>query len=879
MGKPPVHLRTESMRDPLGLGAAVPRFSWKLDADRPGARQNAYRLIATDPSGDMLWDTGRVDADTSVHVEWAGPVLASRARVEWRVKVWDRFGEESDWSAAAWFELGLLTNSEWSEARWIANPPGNAEGSQPAPYFRREFTLAQAPVRARLYVTALGAFEVEINGRRVGEDVLAPGWTDYAYRVPTLTYDVTEHLSDGVNAIGALVGDAWYCGHLGFANHRQHYGKHPEFAAILEVETADGTTRIVTDGSWQTATGAVLMSDLYHGETYDARLEPVGWSSPGYEARHWKKVEARPIEPQKPLLTPKVGPTVRRTQELAPVSYAQPQPGVHVYDFGQNFAGRARIRLRAPAGTRIRLRHAEMLEKDGTLYTANLRSARATDEYVCSGAEFEVFEPRFTFHGFRYLEVTGLDEGPPCDDVSGVVLHSDLEPTGSFRCSSEIVNRLQDCIAWGLRSNFLEVPTDCPQRDERLGWTGDAQVFVSTACLNRDVEAFFEKWMADMRDAQEDGAFPHFAPTLDRDWSASAAWADAGVIVPWTIYERYGDGRILEENLEAMAAWVDWQKRHTDESGVAQHTGFGDWLAIDAPNPGRAPTPTKLIAGAYFAHTADLVARAAAVLGREETVQKYRAVHVEAVEAFRNEWVTPAGRVVGNTQTGYLLALAFDLLPERLRATAVRHLVDDIAERGYHLSTGFVGTPLLNPVLTRFGREDVAYRLLLQETYPSWLYPVTQGATTIWERWNSYTHEHGFGDAGMNSFNHYAYGAIGTWMVESVAGLGLDHAHPGYKRLLVAPRPGHGLTHAEASLNTPYGLAKAGWRIEGHRLTITGLVPPNATALLIAPCDDPSRIEGLAGDQGWEPGPDGHCQATLVAGPFTVTMPWIGATE
>lgn len=862
------------MRNPLAVGTPVPRFSWKLDDDRPGARQIAYRLRATDFLGTVLWDTGRVDDDASAHVEWGGPELTSRVRVDWSVKTWDHLGDESDWSAPAHFEVGLLRNSDWAAATWIANPPDQEEEPTAAPYFRREFVLEQAPVRARLFVTALGAFEVAINGRRVGDDVLPPGWTDYARRVPTMAYDVTAHLRPGENAMGAIVGDAWYCGHLGFANHRRHYGRYPEFAAILEVVTGDGTVQIVTDDGWRTATGAVLETDLYHGEIHDARREPVGWTLPGFDSSSWTQARSRPIHPDGPLLVPKVGPTVRRTQELAPVARSQPSPGVHVYDFGQNFAGRARIRLTAPAGTRVRLRHAEMLERDGTLYTANLRSARATDEYVCRGEGAEAFEPRFTFHGFRYLEITGLAEPLPCDDVRGVVLHSDLEPTGSFRCSSDLVNRLQDCIAWGLRSNFLEVPTDCPQRDERLGWTGDAQVFVSTACLNRDVEAFFEKWMTDMRDAQEDGAFPHFAPTLDRGWSASAAWADAGVIVPWTIYERYGNRRILSDNFAAMAAWVDWQARRADESGVAQHTGFGDWLAIDAPNPGRAPTPTKLIAGAYFAHTADLVARSATLLGREDDARKYREVCAKAVEAFNREWVTPAGRVVGNTQTGYLLALAFDLLPEGRRGAALKHLVDDIAERGWHLSTGFVGTPLLNPVLTRFGRVDVAYRLLLQETYPSWLYPVTQGATTVWERWNSYTHEQGFGDPGMNSFNHYAYGAIGTWLIEAVAGLGFDPEQPGYRRLVIAPHPGYGLSHAEARLETPGGTARSGWSIASGRLTMTGLVPPNATARLSVPGGDPAAISGLVGDAGWQIGPGPRCRTSLGSGPFEVSVPW-----
>ena len=850
-----IDLKCEHLTDPVGIDEPAPRLSWRLDSKRSGACQTAFRIVAasaperlTDPD---LWDTGIVTGDRCLDFPYAGASLASRQVAYWRVQAWDERGRRADWSAPACFEMGLLSASDWT-ASWIGRPLESREGSQPCPHLRRDFALSEKPARARLYVTARGLFEAWINGRRVGNDFFAPGWTDYARRIPYHVYDVTGLLQAGDNALGAILGDGWFAGYLAWGKRRFLYGDQLSLLAQLEIEFADGRRECITSGpGWKTSFGPILASDIYNGESYDARREQAGWASPAFDDAGWAPAASFPASAAA-LVARRCLP-VRKQEELPALAQTEPSFGVHVFDLGQNMVGWARIKLRAPAGQVVTIRYAEMLQDDVTLYTANLRNARCTDVYTCKGGGEEVFEPHFTFHGFRYVELTGLTEKPLPADVTGMVLHTDLPSTGAFECSAPLVNRLQKNIEWGQKGNFLEAPTDCPQRDERLGWTGDAQVFIRTACFNRDVAAFFTKWSIDMEDAQHaDGALPHVVPDVLRDGGrGSAAWADAAVIVPWTVYLCYGDTRILERQYASMARWVEWQR--SKSPGLINRTWcFGDWLAIDIAenDPGRAPTPRDLIATAYFARTTAILARTAAVLGRRRDAARYRILARRITVAFNREFVTPSGRVVGDTQTGYLLALGFDLLPKTKQAPAVGQLVRDIEAHGWHLSTGFVGTPLLAPVLTRYGRTDVAYRLLLQQTYPSWIYPILQGATTMWERWNSYTRDRGFGNAGMNSFNHYAYGAIGEWLYNTVAGIELDAGKPGYKHLIIRPRPpvsnkdgeGGELTWARGELLTRYGRAACSWKRRGARLSVKATIPPNTTATVILPGRKPRQV-------------------------------------
>lgn len=849
----PSDLRCEYHENPVGIGEVSPRLAWIVNDPRRGAAQTAYQVLVASSSqrlahdkGD-LWDSGRVASDQSTQVAYEGRALRSRQPCWWKVRVWDVHHKPSPWSAAAWWEMGLLQLSDWS-ARWIGSTlVGSPDTGAPAPLLRCGFHLDGKPVRARLYATALGLYECRINGRCVGHDVLTPGWTDYARRVPVQTYDITDALEMGKNAIGAMLGDGWYCGHV---NHfgRQVWGDRPRFMAQIEVEFADGRTqRVVTDDTWRTAQGPIIANDLFMGEVYDARHEQPGWDGPEFDDGAWSPVRVFSIEPIK--MDPSPGPRVRRMVSLCSTSVRSPGHSVfvhsragYIFDLGQNICGRVRLKVRARPGQVFTLRHAETLNPDGTLYVQNLRSARATDSYTARGEGEEIYEPRFTFHGFRYVEVHGFAEPPPLDAVTGIVLHSDMELTGGFECSDPLLNRLHANIQWSQRGNFLEVPTDCPQRDERMGWTGDAQLYARTAAFNMDVAAFFTKWQRDLVDAQgEQGSFPMYAPRpREHGEDGGPGFADAGIICPWTIYLCFGDHRILERHYPSMTAFMDFLERTSPQrirggEDSTAFAGFGDWLAIDAVEPGRAPTPKPLIGTAYYAHIAGIMSRIAAVLGRENDRRRYARLQTQIVKAFNHHFVTPAGRILGNTQTAYAMALAFDLLPEEQREQAVRHLVRLIEERGGHLSTGFLGTPLLCPVLSRFGRTDVAFQLLMRKTYPSWLYPVTLGATTMWERWNSWTPERGFADAGMNSFNHYAYGAIGQWLYAAVAGIDLDPGCPGYKHVIIHPQPGGGLTWAKGQLQSPYGIIATHWTLTNGRFTLELTVPPNTTATVHLP--------------------------------------------
>jgi alpha-L-rhamnosidase len=671
-----------------------------------------------------------------------------------------------------------------------------------------------------------------------------PGWSDYRSRVQTLFTDVTKLLQPGPNRLGAILGDGWYCGYLLWKKDRNFYGQHPQLLARLEIELISGRRiSIVTDRTWELRYGPILSADLYDGESYDARKEISRWCEPNSPTRGWRRVNVLPK--YRGILQPKVNEPVRITQTLATRKITRPAPGVYVFDFGQNLSGVCRLQIRGRRGQTVTLKFAEMLKADGNVYRENLRSAHATDTYVCRGGGIEEWTPRFTFHGFRYVEVTGLARPPSKSLLTALVLHTDMKPTGRFSCSRPILNRLNQNIRWGQRGNFLDLPTDCPQRDERLGWTGDAQVFVGTAAFHYNVCNFFRKWTTDLRDGQRrDGAYPDVAPDvlgqLGPAQFGNAGWADAGVICPWKIYWHYGDRKILKENYPAMVRWIEYQRK-TSKILIRPRTAYGDWLAIDAVTPQNAPVPCDLVGTAYFAHSTDLMARIAGVLGRTRDRVRLRKLHAQIVERFQKAYVTSDGRIVGHCQTAYLLALGFDLLPTKLRPAAFRHLVDLISARNDHLTTGFLGTPLLCPVLTRFGRTDLAYRLLLQEDYPSWLYTVRNGATTMWERWNSYTKEHGFGDVGMNSFNHYAYGAVGEWMYSVIGGI--RPMAPGFKKILFAPEPGGGLTEAATSLQTPHGLASCQWRLRGRRLSVDLQVPAGVRAGLRLPGRKPRTLK------------------------------------
>ena len=857
----PVLLVVNYLVNPLGVDDASPRLGWQLSPveGRRGAAQSAYEIkVSSQPGGPAdLWDSGRVASDACSQIAYAGTRLPSRTRAYWQVTTWDERGQPSTSPAgAAYWETGLLLRSDWA-ARWIGPSwHGSGNTAAPAPYLRRSFSLDKKPVSARLYVTALGLYEAYVNGVRVGDDHFTPGWTDYHRRVQYQVYDVTALLAGGGNTIGAVLGDGWYCGHVGWRD-REVYGDRPRFLAQLEVTLADGSRQVIaTDAAWQVAPGPILEDDLLMGETYDARQELAGWLATGPAGGEWRPASVFPdpgIELSAMLDRP-----VRPDGDLAPAAEPRKVEGHRfIYDFGQNLAGNVTLRVRAPAGTTVRLRYAEMLDASGELYVENLRGARATDYYTCKGDPAgETWTPEFTFHGFRYAEIAGLPEGdsPGRDALVAHVLHTDVPASGDFTCSNPLVNQLQHNIQWSQRANYLEVPTDCPQRDERLGWTGDAQAFIRAGAWNRDVAVFFNKWQRDIADAQaEDGSEPAFIPAIEpKPGDGGPGWADAAVICPWTVYQCYGDRALLARHFDQLRRYVDYLGTQS-VGGIRLHPsmgkwgGFGDWLALDGSGQIDGGTPKDLIATAFYAYDARILAAMARALGRPEVADTYDGVAARVTQAFQRRLVTADGLVAGNTQTSYVLALNFDLVPAGLRPRLADALVSDIRRRGNMLSTGFVGTPYLLHVLAREGRLDTAYALLLQEHWPSWLYPVTQGATTIWERWDGWTREKGFEDKGMNSFNHYAYGAVGDWLYRVVAGIELDPSQPGYKHVLLQPQPGGQLTSARGTHDSPYGRIVSAWRLGGRVFEWEVAVPPNTTATARFPVPPGARISEGAG--------------------------------
>jgi alpha-L-rhamnosidase len=856
----PAGLRCAHQVDPLGVAPDRVRLSWELEGGGRDRGQHGYQvLVAADEArlaaGDgLVWDSGRVDSAASADIAYAGSPLARAGRYAWKVRVWDERQAVTAWSEPASFEVELDPASGW-RASWIGRgrtrgsfqPPAEDGRSDavvkslyPVPYLRRSFSVDQPVASARLHVTALGLYEARLNGSRIGDAVLAPGWTDYDQRIQYQTYDVTELLREGENVLGALVADGWYSGFVGFDAKRAgtHYGNAPEFLAQLVIEFGDGTDQwIVTDGQWQASFGAIRHADLLMGERQELALEPRGWDLPGFDAGSWSAVRCRDRDAVPLVADP--GPPIRVTQEIAPRSVSVDRAGRHIVDFGQNLPGWLRVQVDAPAGTCIRIRHAEVLDEDGSLYTDNLRTARQADEFTTAGGP-EVLEPRFTLHGFRYAEISGYPGELDPSAIVARVVHSDIAAAGSFESSVPWLNQLFANIDWGQRGNFISVPTDCPQRDERLGWLGDAQIFVRTASYNRDVAAFFGKWMDDVADAQApSGAFPDIAPRLNLDWAGAPAWADAGVIVPWTLYRMYGDRGILERHLGAMTAWMDFVERGNPDYLRSRElaNNYNDWLA-----PGDDDTLPELLATAYWAHDAALMAEICEAIGQLDAAAGYRALRAKIGRAFADAFVAADGRIASGTQTAYALGLHMQLVPAELRAAAAGYLVEAISREDWRLSTGFVGVGYLLPVLSSTGHTDVAYRLLEQDARPSWRYMVDQGATTIWERWDGWTKEKGFQSAWMNSFNHYALGSVGEWLYRFVLGIDLAPGAVGFDRLVLRPHPGGELSRARGSYRSVRGPISSEWELSGDRFVLRVELPPNVTASVRVPSHNASEV-------------------------------------
>jgi alpha-L-rhamnosidase len=843
-------LTCEDKTNPLGIDELKPRLSWKIKSSLKNVMQTAYSIrVSKDEKftkGSIVWESGQIKTDASMFLPYAGQALESNKKYFWQVKVWDNKKNESAWSETAFWQMGLLKPEDWT-AKWVEGNNVVDSANGPALIFRKQFAAAKSVKSATAYITSHGLYEAMINGKRVGDYYLTPGWTSYNKRLQYQIYDVTSLLQSGDNAIGVTVGSGWYRTKLGWTTNKNIYGSNLALLLQINVTYADGTeATIISDESWKvTDQGPIRFSEIYDGEVYDASKEIKGWSAIGFDDAQWKSVSVK-NHPKEILIATSNEP-IRKQETFKPKQIIKTPKGETVIDFGQNLVGWLQFKVTGKAGDKVVFKHVEVLDKDGNVYTDNLRDADQENTFILKGGAEEIFEPHFTFQGFRYIKVEGHPGELKPENFTAIALYSDMEPTGTFTCSNPLLNQLQHNIQWGQKGNFLDVPTDCPQRDERLGWTGDAQVFARTASFNMNVHNFFAKWMKDVAaDQDANGSVPFVVPNVLKDSpGGSAGWADAATVIPWEMFIVYGDKKVLEDQYESMKKWVGFIEANSTEYLWNKGFHFGDWLFYRPfdDNDGRSAVTDKyLIAQCFWAHSTQLLINAAQVLKKEDDVKKYEASLQKIKEAFLKEYVTANGRLVSSTQTAYVLALNFDMLPEGLRQQAAERLVANIKDYDYHLTTGFLGTPYLCHVLTRYRYTDVAYKLLLQETYPSWLYPVKIGATTIWERWDGQKPDSTFQTPGMNSFNHYAYGAIGDWMYRVVTGIDADVNAPAYKHIIIKPRPGGDLTNASSKYETSFGLVSSSWEQSNGQFTFDVEIPANTTATISIPTESPESI-------------------------------------
>ncbi|MCA0757069.1 glycoside hydrolase family 78 protein [Paenibacillus sp. N4] len=830
--------------NPVGI-TKPPQFGWKIESDKSNVMQTTYRLqIAYDRDFQKLvFDSGIVESEQSVHVEAEGLELSSSTRYYLKVKMTDG-SEESDWSQTAFFTTALLSHEEWRGEFVSAETKADAANSK-VTRLRRRFDAQSGIASAVVYSTALGLYKLYINGKRVGEDELAPGWTSYRKHLLYQTYDVTELVQSGENAIGAMLGAGWYKGLMGFAGLRNHYGEQTALLCQLEITYTDGSKNVVvTDKSWKGADSPVLFSEIYDGEVYDARLEEDGWHCPHYDDEAWKPVEL--VDYDTSVLTSQTGCKGKEIDRIPAKELIITPQGDTVINFGQNLTGWVHFKVKGQAGECVELNHFEVLDAAGNVYLDNLRQAKQTVSYTLKGGEEESFHPHFTFQGFQYIKVAKYPGEIDLKNFEAVSVHSEMTPTGTFECSNKDINQLHHNILWGMKGNFVDVPTDCPQRNERLGWTGDAQIFCRTASYLMDTYTFFSKWLKDVKaDQTAEGGVPHVVPDIvsgkaDDDWllgqgsHSAAAWADVAVIMPWTLYLQYGDTRILEEQYGSMKAWIDFMQEHAVNGIWNYKLQFGDWVALDAKEGSYfGATPNDLVATAYYAYSTELFSKIAKKLGKEEDYHKYSTLHLEIVKTFQNEFFTPTGRMAARTQTAHIVALYFNLVPDAFRQRTIHTLIELLEENDGHLVTGFVGTPYFCHALSQNGRLKEAYELLLKDDFPSWLYQVKAGATTIWEHWDGIKPDGTMWSPDMNSFNHYAYGAIGEWLYRAAAGIEADECEAGYKHTIIQPHVGGGLEYVKASYSSVYGDISVSWNVAGNKVHLEVAIPPNTSATIV----------------------------------------------
>jgi len=811
----PIHLRCEYLSNPTGIDVLQPRFQWMLEDSRRGQRQTAYQvLVASSPKilaqnqGDQ-WDSGKVLCENSTQVVYEGKALESGHTYYWKVRYWGSEGNPNNYSQPASFEMGLLRRSDWY-SRWIGG-----DG-----LLRKEFNLPAKVIRARAYITALGYYELHINGKKIGDSVLDPAWTDYPKRVLYSTYDVTSDLKEGPTVVGVMLGG-------GFATQRTHdippYYKAPALLFQMNIELEGGrVVRISSDPSWKRAPGPIVRNSVYDGEVFDARLEKPGWDQAGFDDSGWGP--ARPDKGTEGAISAEMMPPIRVEKTLAPQSMTNPEPGVYVYDFGQNFAGWAQLRVRGPRGTSVQLRFSELLYPDGTINQENFGPIKARDIYILQGKGLEVHEPTFTYHGFRYVELTGYPGTPSLDTLQGRVVHTSVNTIGSFAASEPILNQIQRLIQWGQFSNLYSIPTDCDQRDERQGWLGDAQVSAEEAMMNFDMAAFYTNFIRDIHDSEKpDGEIPDTVPFKYGVYPADPAWSSAYPLLCWYMWQQYGDRRVLEEKYRGLEKYVE-SLRSAAQDNVLRYGPYGDWVAVEPP-------PNALVSDAYYYYDVHILSEAAQILGKTAEAQSYRRLAAEIKESFHRAFFNPAtGEYANGTQTAQAMPLFLDLVPEEARKQVMGRLVNNIVyTHNTHLTTGFIGTKYLLPALTNNGRSELAYELAKQNTYPSWGYMITRGATTLWELWQEKV------GPSMNSQNHIMLGSLGAWFYRALGGINLAPGGEGYRHILIEPHMVEDLSWASASIQTVRGVVACSWLHKHGKISMDVVIPPNSDAKVVVP--------------------------------------------
>lgn len=814
----------EYQKEPGIIHVCNPRFSWILDSTNQNVCQKSYSIMVS-TANKIYWDVQEEISGRSVLIEYGGEQLDPLTKYDVEIVVEDNYAETAKYQTS--FQTGLLDSKDF-KGNWIS-----LEGDEGHPHtFLKSFTCHDDVEKAWLCVTARGLYDVTINNLEVSDDYFKPGWTNYNKRIQYQLYDVT-HLVRADNRIEITVANGWYRGLLGFDAKPNNYGDRLSIKCHLIIKYRDGLIEdIVSDKTWQCYSSEISESEIYLGEIIDRNHKSAFLN------------EATVVDQPDADLVPQEAEPVRITKRIRPVEKFHDSKGRLIIDFGQNIAGVVRCVLKQSKGSKVTVHHGEVLDKNGDFYNENLRTAISRDVFICSG-ERDVFLPKFTYHGFRYIWIEGLETDCDLDNFTACALHTDMEKTNEFECSLEKVTRLYKNIEWSQRDNFLDVPTDCPQRDERLGWTGDAQVFAQTAATNFNTALFFRKWLRDLSSEQTAKyGVPHVVPNILGDQGGAAGWSDAATIIPWNLYQIYGDKRILEEQYESMSGWVDYISTRTSGKALWQKDfQYGDWIALDKEEGSDriGATDVYLIASAFYGYSTRIVRDTARILNKEEDIAKYGDLYERIIADFNEEYITKTGRLVSETQTACTLALHFNLADEKYSQRILATLVKNLNNHNNHLVTGFLGTPYLNKALSENGGHDLSGKVFLKEDYPSWLYAVNMGATTIWERWDSIKSDGSFDESGMNSFNHYAYGSIGSWMYEYLAGIRL--VEPGYRQFVIKPEPVNGITWVKYRFKCPYGMIESSWKLECGKMIVDVSIPVNTTAKLYLP--DTDQIHNL----------------------------------